>query len=157
MILIRAGKSGWLDDVSQRLTVDELSDDEPQSIGFADFVKGDDVRMIECGHNTGLLLKPANALGVFAKVVLQDFQRDPPFESRVLCQIDRPHPAAPYLALKAVMTELTSCERFHLVMSDQQRGRFHNRLVDHGILGVSGQHTFDSRAQFVVAGADFIE
>ena len=66
----------------QRLTVEQLGDDV-RPIGGADFVNGEDVRMIQRGDRAGFLLEATEAIGVGGERRGQDLDGDVAAEARV--------------------------------------------------------------------------
>src|SRR2546427_6570451 len=84
-------QGGLTDHRSQRLTLDQLHDDEMSRLRFANLVDGDDVRMIEGGGGTGF---PGEALddGWIVRVAIgQNLQRDIAVEPQVVGAVDFAH------------------------------------------------------------------
>src|SRR5205085_11780018 len=70
-----------------------LEDDELAAAVLAAVDDGDDVRVRELRHRPGLAAEALHVRAVAAVVVVQDLQRDVPFEQRVVRLEDARHPA----------------------------------------------------------------
>src|SRR5262249_43220717 len=73
---------------AQRLAFNEFSRDITPPVRFADFVNGDDVRMVESRNCFGLLNEAAHTGLVAGKVVEQQFERDLALEAGIARQIN---------------------------------------------------------------------
>jgi hypothetical protein len=95
---------------AQRLALDVLVDDEAKAAGLADLVDGDDVRVVEGGGGARLQLEARHAVGVGGERAGEELERDAAAEALVHGEVDLAHPAAPDLALDAVVAELSPRE-----------------------------------------------
>src|SRR5215813_532360 len=95
----------------QRPALDILGRDEMDARSHADFVNGDDVRVVEPGGGFGLLYKAAQAVDVLRELRRQQLERDLAFEARVQGEVDFAHPALAQQRKDPVVTERLSDER----------------------------------------------
>ena len=80
-----------LEPLSQRFALDQFGDDERAAVEITEVVDHQDVRMIERGNSAGLVVKPAQAIGV--DVARQQLERDIAFELRIVRLVDLAHAA----------------------------------------------------------------
>src|SRR5215470_14348813 len=71
---------------AQRLAVNEFGDDVMRAVHLADFVNGDDVRMISCARRARLALETAPPFGVICERRRQKLERNLAMQSFVLGQ-----------------------------------------------------------------------
>ena len=112
----RGGLNGDVEDLAQRertalqplahrFAFDEFGNDEARRLVIADFVDGQDVRMIERRRGPRFLQKPGQPLRVGAELASQHFQRDLPAEHRVGGAIHLAHAAAPEQAMNLIAAD----------------------------------------------------
>ena len=80
--------------VFQRLSFEELHDDEGLAIEFANIVDGADVRMVERVCSARFSLETFERLPVLCEVFRQELERYEAPEPRVLGLVDDPHATA---------------------------------------------------------------
>src|SRR5215471_19063848 len=89
----------------QRAAWDELHRDEVHLVALADFVDGDDVRMIQrCGRSR-LHLKARALFGILTGVRLKEFDRYPAEQVRIPGAKDRTHAALTQFVLDPVLSQ----------------------------------------------------
>ena len=81
--------------LGQRLSRDQLHDQEVAAIGGVESVQRGDVRVIERGEHLRFALEPDDALHIREKGVWQHLDGNPSSEPQVACQIDLPIPPTP--------------------------------------------------------------
>ena len=86
----------WTDGESfgQRRTFDEFEHERGDARALLQAVDGSDVRMIQRGERTSLLLETGESVGILREEVGQDLDRDGTMELRVVAR-DRPRPSRP--------------------------------------------------------------
>jgi len=77
----------------QRSPGDQFHDNKAAGVAFADFVDGDDVRMIERGNRQCFLLEAAQAIGIVREFGGQELYRDFALQPRIFRQPDFAHAA----------------------------------------------------------------
>jgi hypothetical protein len=89
------GQRSLLQPLAERLALDQLEDDVRKSVLGAEVVVGEDVRVVESGHRSGLLLEAAKTVGIARAVRGQDVERDVAAQPRVARAVDPAHSPAP--------------------------------------------------------------
>ena len=79
----------------ERRAVEELGNDVGEAALDADVEDRDDVGVVEGGRGPGLLLEPAQAVGVVGHLGGQHLDRDLAIEALVVSAVDLAHPAGP--------------------------------------------------------------
>src|SRR5262245_53692587 len=77
----------------QRLSINELGDDEMTPFNLPDLINSEDVRMVEGRSGARFLLKSQHSLAIMSEFLRQQFERDLAPEPRVFCQVNLSHPA----------------------------------------------------------------
>ena len=90
----------------ERFALDVLHRDVLAAVGFADFVDGADVRMIERGGRARLSQQAPAREGIGLRLRRQEFQGDAAAELQVIGEKHLGHPASPELGANDVSTEL---------------------------------------------------
>src|SRR5262244_318908 len=94
-----------MDFLAQCLPIDKLHRNEVDSVAFADFMDGGDVRMVERGGGGGLLLEAVHSLSVGSQIGRQDFQCDVTVQAGIFSQINLTHSALAQLRADFVAAE----------------------------------------------------
>ena len=94
-----------VDSMLERLTLQQLHDDEPLALVLADLVNGTDVGMIEGGGGPSLALKTFEDLWILGDALVQKFKRDETAEAGVFGLVDHTHTAAADFFQNAVMRD----------------------------------------------------
>ena len=84
-----------LDRAVERLTGDELHDDERPAVQLADVVDGDDIRVVEQGRQPGLTREALGRDVVRRQLVRHELDRDEPAQPRIARLVDLSHAAGP--------------------------------------------------------------
>ncbi len=79
----------------ERLAIHVLHRDEEQPVGFAHFVHGADVGMVERGGGARFANQPGSRVGVGRCFCRKELQRNMPAELGVVSEVDLAHPARP--------------------------------------------------------------
>jgi hypothetical protein len=90
---------------AQSLAVNELHRDEVRAVFVADFVDGDDVRVVQGGGGRRLALEAAQSVFALREFGGEDFERGGTAQVRVLREIDFAHPARAELRADFVTAE----------------------------------------------------
>ena len=99
---------------AKRLSFNELHRDVRLAIGFADFVNGADVRMVQRGDRARLAHESRPRARVIEAVRRKELDRDVAMQVLVLGAIDLAHPASAQSVDDAVVSEpLTGARQLH--------------------------------------------
>ncbi len=130
---------------------------------MADFVDGDDVRMIERAHRASFLFEATNAFGGFSEFGRKDFERDFATEPRIEGEIDLTHSASAERRDDLISSDL---------LPGRQPGRLGNDVLSRKFFGdgfdgwsfnklsgslIVGEQIRHFTAQFIIASASGVE
>ena len=80
--------------LAQRFAFDQLRDDVARLVVIADFVNGQDVRVVQRRRRARLLQEAGDALGIGTQALEQELDRHRPAERRIVRLVDLAHAAA---------------------------------------------------------------
>ena len=143
--------------LAQRLTINVFGDDEVRLVRPADFVNGEDVRVVERRGRTCFLREAAHTFSILCKLGWQQLDRHLATQARVLRQINFTHAARADGSDNFVMPETYARLElvgggFHDPCNFGNGGRFHktHRTVERG------QQRFDFGDQRLIAVAGIV-
>ncbi len=106
------GKLAVSDEFAQRLSLDELHDQEVRAVALADIVHGADVRVIERRDRPCLATEPRQSFRVGGKLLGENLDGHPAPQASVLGEVHLPHAAG--------------AERFDDLVGAQPSSGFHS-------------------------------
>ena len=106
----------------QRLTVNELADDERPAVEIAEIVDHQNVRMVQRGRGASLRVEPAQTIGIRGGFRRQQLQRDVTIQLRVVRLVDFAHGAGADTRHDAIALHGPADQRVCRPI-DQRRGR----------------------------------
>src|SRR5262249_9491773 len=149
-------KSGAGHPLAQRLTVNELVRDEVYAFDLSNLVNSDYVRVIEGGGRMRLLYKTPDPAFIRGEMRGEQLERDLASETRILREVNLPHPARSEDGENLVVADLPCDHRLRLFShaqlgGDFQGGRFNKMFCPR----VTVDQRFDFASKRLIAGAGF--